>query len=121
MNKEEIIENLWKEYEIYNIRRMKKETRIKHMREELHAILGKRGITDMTKINSKALCLLCLDYDLYYNEYPEHEWEGLSLYRFFLCTIGAGIDSMQWDAWEEELEVEWAYKEGQEESEAEEK
>jgi hypothetical protein len=105
MNKE-ALSNLWIEYKTRGTREMKQEERIKRMRNDLRAALSGDEVYE-NQINRKALCHLCFEYDLYYKDYPEHSYEGLSLYRFFLCVASAGIDSMQWDAWEEELEVEW--------------
>ena len=114
MNKE-ALSDLWIEYETRGTREKKKEERIKLMRNDLRtALSGDKVYGD--QINKKALCHLCFEYDLYYKDYPEHSYEGLSLYRFFLCVASAGIDSMQWDAWEEELEVEWERKKKEEES-----
>ena len=114
MNKE-ALSNLWRAYETRGMREMKKEERIKLMRNDLRTALSGDAIYE-NQINRKALCRLCLEYDLYYKDYPEHSYEGLSLYRFFLCMTSAGIDSMQWDAWEEELEVEWERKKEEEEN-----
>ena len=115
MKKEKALSDLWQEYKLRVESKLKEDQRIRLMQNELRAALDKDE-DHINQINTKALCQLCLRYDLYYNDYPEHEWEGLSLYRFFLCVTNAGINSMQWDAWEEELEVEWERKKEEEES-----
>lgn len=55
-------------------------------------ILGRAAIDSSNEIHSKgvnadALRVLCLEYDLEYDEYPESRYQGHSLLHFFLENI----------------------------------
>ena len=67
-------------------------------------------------IDGVSLCQLCFEYDLYHGEFPEHPYEGLSLYKFFHDRQDEDYDVTLSHVWEDELE-EHRKKEQKEEGE----
>jgi len=68
-------------------------------------------------IDGVSLCRLCFEYDLYYREYPEHPYEGLSLYEFFRDIYDGDNTVIFSHVWEDELETRWKKKRENEEKE----
>ena len=99
MNENEGVKTMWERE-----KETTKATEYSHFQKELRAVFSraKEGSIDMS-----SLCLLCFKYDLYYHEYPEHSYEGLSLCEFFLGLCDGDCGMVLGHVWEDELEDHW--------------
>ena len=76
-------------------------------KEYSHKQKGLQTILSLVKeelIDGVSLCQLCFEYDLYHGEYPEHPYEGLSLYKFFRDIHDEDSSVVFSHVWEDELE-----------------
>ena len=76
-------------------------------KEYSHKQKGLQTILSLIKeepIDGVSLCQLCFEYDLYHGEFPEHHYDGLSLYKFFRDIHDEDSSVVFSHVWEDELE-----------------